>query len=121
MKTDISNNDDVKIVLQDFYNQVKNDPVIGFFFSDVVPVHWESHIEKMCSFWESILFFTGPYEGSPLITHRYVNKLHATTPEHFERWLTLFDATVDNHFAGPNATKMKQHSKAVAAVLLKNI
>ncbi|WP_114789619.1 group III truncated hemoglobin [Niabella yanshanensis] len=121
MKMDISNKEDIELVMVKFYEQVKADPVIGFFFSEVVHVNWPYHMQKMCAFWENALFFTGEYEGNPIATHRYLNRLHTTTPAHFAQWMKLFEAAVDGLFAGPHADKMKQRSKAIAAVMMEKI
>ncbi len=121
MKPDISNKDNIKTVVDAFYQKVKTDKVIGFFFSEVVTVDWEKHLPKMCAFWENILFFTGEYEGNPIATHRQINQQYVTKPEHFQRWMQLFDATIDELFAGSNANKMKKHSKAIASVMMQKI
>lgn len=121
MKTDISNKEDIEVVVRAFYEQVKTDPEIGFFFSEVIHLNWQPHIEKMCLFWENVLFFTGEYEGNPIATHRYINRLHTTTPAHFQRWMKLFETTLDSLFSGPNVDKMKKHSKAIAAVMMQKI
>lgn len=121
MKPDISSKEDIKKIVQVFYEKVKDDETIGFFFSEVVTVDWEKHLPLMCSFWENVLFFTGEYEGNPIVSHRQIHQRHATRPEHFQRWMELFDATVDAFFVGTNADKMKQHSKAIASVMMQKI
>ncbi len=121
MKSDILTKADIKTVIDVFYKSVKTDEVIGFFFSEIIPVDWEKHSEQMCSFWENVLFFTGDYEGNPIVTHRHINEKYATNLEHFERWIMLFDITIDALYKGPNAEKMKQHSKAIASVMMKKI
>jgi len=121
MKPDISTREDIRLLVHQFYDQVKTDSRIGFFFSEVVTIDWDKHLEKMCAFWENVLFFTGEYEGNPLETHRRLNQVSTTRPEHFQRWMQLFDAAVDEHFSGPNADKVKQHSKAIAAVMMQKM
>ncbi len=117
MKPDISTREDIQTVVRLFYDKIMKDDRIGFFFSDVVAVNWEPHLAAMCGFWENVLFYTGEYEGNPLDTHRRINLQHRTTAQHFGRWLELFDETVDTHFAGPNADKMKRHAQAIATVM----
>lgn len=121
MKPDISNKEDIKIIVQLFYAKVKTDDSIGFFFSDTVSVNWEKHLPVMCAFWENVLFYTGEYEGNPLETHRRIHVQHTTTATHFKRWIELWNKTIDAHFAGPHADKMKNHAKAIAAVMIKKI
>ena len=118
MRRDIAKKKDIEIVIKSFYDKTKSDKVIGFFFSDI---NWEKHLETMCAFWENVLFFTGDYEGNPMITHREVNQKNTTEPVHFQRWMKLFDATVDELYEGPNATKMKEHASAISAAMLRKL
>lgn len=121
MNPDISNVSDIKLLVEAFYEKIKRDPVIGFFFSEVMEVNWDEHLVRMCDFWENVLFYTGTYEGDPIQAHRQINKMHQTEPVHFDRWLLLFNETADSLFAGPNIEKMKSHSRAIAAVMQEKI
>lgn len=121
MKSDILTKSDIQTVVNAFYEKVKTDDLIGFFFSEIVPVDWEKHSRQMCAFWENVLLFSGDYEGNPIVTHRRINGMQATTPAHFQRWMELFDHTIDALFQGANAEKMKQHSKAIASVMMQKM
>lgn len=121
MKPDISNKNDIKMVIRSFYERVKTDEAIGIFFSEVVVINWETHLKKMCAFWENVLFYTGEYEGNPIVTHRQINQHYDTQPVHFQKWIQLFNETIDASFAGENAEKMKAHAKSIAAVMMKKM
>ncbi|MBX3239400.1 MAG: group III truncated hemoglobin [Chitinophagaceae bacterium] len=117
MKPDIVNRRDIEKIVHLFYEKVKVDDLIGFFFSDVVQVNWEQHLPIMCAFWENVLFYTGDYEGDPLTTHRGLYNKFKTTPEHFQRWLFLFFQSVDELYEGSNAQKMKDHATGISGVM----
>lgn len=121
MKPDICNKYDIEMVVKSFYAKVKSDEKIRFFFSEVIPINWDIHIPKMCAFWENVLFFSGEYEGNPIVTHRKINQQHATNSAHFLRWMELFDETIDEYFKGVNAEKMKAHSKSIATVMMQRL
>ncbi|GAB3428741.1 group III truncated hemoglobin [Niabella aquatica] len=121
MKPDVSNREDIEMVVRSFYEKVKEDAAIGFFFTEVIPVDWKKHIPLMCAFWENVLFFSGNYEGNPITTHRGINQRFATKPEHFQKWLDLFNTSVDDLFAGVNADKMKQHAGSIASVMMQKM
>lgn len=121
MKTDIKKIADVERVVNEFYSKIKEDDLLSTFFTNVVPVDWDKHLPLMISFWENVLFYTGDYAGNPLDTHRKLHALEPTQAVHFERWLKLFDETVNANFYGPNAQKMKEHSKAIASVMMSKI
>ena len=121
MKPDVISNDDIEKIVRAFYAKIDADEVLGYFFNVVVPVDWSKHVAKMCSFWENVLFYTGDYEGNPLIKHRELNLQQHTKPEHFERWMNIFYSTLDASFEGPNVEKMKRHSKSIASVMMQKM
>lgn len=121
MKTDLTGPADIEKVVALFYEKVQADDLIGFFFTEVIPVDWSRHVQLMCAFWENVLFYTGDYEGDPLTTHRRLNRLQPTTPAHFSRWIQLFAQSVDELYEGPNAAKMKAHARGIAAVMQQQV
>ena len=52
MKTDIQSRADIELLINTFYDKVKNDDVIGYIFNNVVNVNWEHHLPIMYNFWE---------------------------------------------------------------------
>lgn len=121
MRRDIKDRGDINKIVNLFYEKAKADDIIGFFFSEVVAVNWEKHLPMMCAFWENVLFYTGNYEGDPLTTHRNIHNKYATSLQHFERWIQLFDECVDELYKGANAEKMKFHAKGIAKVMQEQI
>jgi len=121
MKTDILNRPDLELFVIRFYDKVKNDPQIGFFFSEVVKVDWQKHIPVMVDFWENVLFFSGAYGGNPMEVHKSVNQKHAMTSEHFATWLKIFKETVDENFEGVNADNIKQRATNISSVMQSKI
>ena len=82
--------------LDAFYAKVRRDPLIGPVFAGAVPdAEWPRHMATIASFWSSILFRTGRYKGNPFGKHLALDSL---TPEHFARWLGLFETTARAQF-----------------------
>ena len=75
MKGDITNRMDIEQLINAFYDKVKKDDVIGFIFNDIAKVNWEKHLPVIYNIWENILFFTGSYNGTPMLIHQNLNKL----------------------------------------------
>lgn len=121
MKKDLKKKKDIEKVVYEFYEKVKTDKLLSTFFEETIKINWGNHIPLMCSFWENVLLYTGDYEGNPLIKHREVNEMKATSKVHFDRWILLFENTVDAYFAGENADKMKSHARAIAMLMQKNM
>ena len=47
MTRDISTSKDIKTLVDAFYNDVKQDSIIGYVFNDVAHVDWHEHLPKM--------------------------------------------------------------------------
>ena len=68
----------------------------------------------MCDFWETVLFRTGRYHGSALAVHWRLHARHPLSWRHFVRWLTIWNATVDQLYRGPNADRAKIQAARIA-------
>ncbi len=105
---DIQNKDDVKIFVDAFYDKVRKDILIGPVFAAKIPDgNWTPHLERMYSFWHTVLFAVRDYHGNPFSKHA---SLPIQKP-HFEKWVKLFTETIDEHFEGDRAddAKMRAH------------
>jgi hemoglobin len=110
MKHDIRNIDDVKLLVDTFYESVRNDAMLKDIFNDKIENRWPEHLEKMYRFWQTVLLDEHTYHGSPFVPH-------ATLPvskEHFEQWLVLFYHTVDELFEGEKADRAKWQGQRMA-------
>jgi len=121
MKKDIETIDDIKVLIDHFYKQVVEDPVIGYIFTTSIKVNWEKHMPIMYLFWENTLFYTGTYTGNPMIIHQRIHQIVNLTAQHFDRWTALFSLTVDNHFKGEKAELAKQRALSIATVIKKKL
>lgn len=102
--------DDIKQLVDSFYDKVREDRLIGPIFNERIQNRWPEHLEKMYRFWQTVLLDGHTYFGSPFPPH-------ASLPvawEHFERWLQLFNATVDELFSGEKADEAKWRANKMA-------
>ena len=117
MRTDIQNRQDIEKLVNTFYDKVKTDETIGYFFTKVIPVDWEVHLPKMYDFWENILFNSTTYKGNPIEAHQHVHKESPMLSEHFTHWVKLFTHTVEENFVGKNAESIIQRATSIATVM----
>ncbi len=117
MKRDIETTEDIVLLVNSFYEKVKQDKTIGFFFDKVVAVNWEKHLPVMYGFWENIIFHSGGYIGNPMQVHAGLHAKHSIQRSHFERWIELFNTTVDELFEGAKASLAKQRAHSIATVM----
>lgn len=110
---DIRDKGDIKILVDAFYVKVRIDPVIGAVFAARIPNdNWSPHLERMYSFWNTILFGVGDYRGNPFAKHEQL----PIQARHFERWIGLLMETVDALFVGVKAEEVKMRASKIGAV-----
>jgi len=117
MKKDIENRQDIQLLVNSFYEKVKQDPEIGFIFNDIVKVNWEKHLPVMYDFWENTLFYSGGYTGNPMEMHQRLHQRVPLTAAHFKRWTHLFTSTVDELFNGEKALLAKQRAISISTLM----
>lgn len=108
---DIETREDVETLLTEFYKAATGDAEIGHHFDDLDLV---SHLPIIVDFWEKILFGKPVYFGNPMIVHQILHEKFPLKPEHFYRWVEIFSATVDAHFAGEQAENAKNRAAVIA-------
>ena len=111
---DIETREDCEQLVRAFYSRAFEDPVIGWIFTDVAHLDLEEHVPQITSFWETILLGAQSYGGGAFGKHADLNAKAELKAAHFERWLVLWHATVDELFAGPRAELAKTHASRVA-------
>ena len=110
---DIHNKADIKLFVDAFYAKVRIDPILGGVFAARIPNnHWASHLERMYSFWHTILFGKSDYRGNPFAKHEQL----PIQARHFERWISLFSETIDELFIGIKAEEVKMRAVKIGAV-----
>jgi len=103
---DISSKDDITKLVLTFYEKVKKDDELSPFFKDL---DFEVHMPKMIHFWSFALLNEPGYTTNVVEKH-----LHMPLKEvHFERWLNLFNETIDEHFSGEIANQAKQRAQLI--------
>ena len=115
--TDILGRDEIVRLVDRFYGKVGKDKTLGFIFNDIAKIDWETHLPKMYAFWQTVLFRDGGFRGDPLGKHASLVPLTRMGREQFDRWLELFEETVDELFQGENATHIKACANDMANVI----
>ncbi|AIL65777.1 Group 3 truncated hemoglobin ctb [Rickettsiales bacterium Ac37b] len=85
----------IKELVYNFYEEVRNDDLIGNIFEKIIDGNWDEHLSRMCDFWSSIILSTARYKGQPLLKHLNIPNLNQ---EHFLRWLHIFEKHAYNIF-----------------------
>ncbi|PIB31521.1 globin [Gaetbulibacter sp. 5U11] len=119
---EITNRDDVKLLIDQFYIKVRADSVLGPIFNTIIK-DWETHLDHLTTFWETSLFIgkklEHKYVGNPLIAHEKVDAIldHTITEMHFGIWLNLWYATLDQFFEGEIADNAKRRARKMGTFM----
>ncbi len=100
-RKDIENLDDVKLLVNTFYDKVRQNEILAPIFNAQIQDRWPHHLEKMYTFWQTVLLGEHTYFGSPFPPHAKLPVDHS----HFTQWLSLFTQTLDELFTGEKASE----------------
>ncbi|MBR9915580.1 MAG: group III truncated hemoglobin [Algicola sp.] len=109
-RSDIESIEDIKILVDVFYEKVRSDDMLSPIFEDRINGKWQDHLEKMYRFWETVLLGMHSYVGSPFIPHANL----PINERHFQRWIFLFNQTLDQNFKGKYADKARWQGEKMA-------
>ena len=122
MRKQIENRDDLKLLVNTFYDKIRADQEIGFFFNETI-TDWEEHLEKLTDFWDMNVFGTKKYNGNPILAHNAVDQKfdYQITSNIFGIWLNLWFAALDELFEGENVEILKRRAQKMSTFLFMNI
>lgn len=118
---DLKSRADVVLLVETFYRHAFADPLLGRIFTEVAQMDLAKHLPIMADFWETVLFRAGKYSRNALAVHFALNAKEPLTDAHFERWLQLWCATVDQQFHGPKAELAKIQATRIAGSIHRRV
>ena len=81
----------LRTLVEQFYVRVRQDDDLAAIFETAMGDAWDLHLDRMTSFWSSVLLGAGSFHGDPMNKHAALPDLSS---HHFDRWLELFEATL---------------------------
>ena len=114
---DIQNQDDLYLLLDDFYKKLLADNAISYIFTEVVKIKIEEHLPVLVAFWSQAILGTGGYTNNLTQIHLDINRKIHLTAELFQIWINHFNAAVDAHFTGVNAEKIKTNALSISTIM----
>ena len=114
MKNDIKHKADIETFVNGFYDKVRRDDMLApVFASRIADAAWPEHLQRMYAFWNAILFAETGFRGNPMQKHLSL----PVGTKHFDRWLLLFQQTIDENFSGPKAEEAKLRAGSIAGIM----
>ena len=104
---DIASEEDIRRLVDRFYDSVLRDDVLSPFFSRIEFTH---HKHKMVDFWAFVLLDKPGYTTNIFDKHAHM----PLTAEALARWTSLFEATIRQLYAGEKTDTAVQRAKTIA-------
>jgi len=113
---DIATAGDVELLVRRFYQAAIPDPLLGPLFK-AAGIDWSVHIPRLRAFWQRELLDMPGHAGNVVGAHRALLDVAPVGTVNLERWVELFDETVDECFTGPVAEHAKHRAAQIAAAI----
>jgi hemoglobin len=115
---DIASKLDIKLLVDTFYNKLAADELLKpIFIARLGTDDWQSHLNTIYNFWETVLLGATTYKGQSFMPHSTMQLEQL----HFDKWLLLFDESVDALFDGITATEAKKKAHTMAILFMSKI
>ncbi|MFN3516806.1 MAG: group III truncated hemoglobin [Novosphingobium sp.] len=105
-------------LVETFYARIREDAVLGPIFAARIS-DWPPHLARMKQFWGAVLRESGGFTGNPMQKHVAIPGIEQAE---FDRWLALFEATLQEIERDPEASALiAARARTIADSLLTGI
>ncbi len=112
---DLDSPEHIRVFVESFYREMLADPQLGPIFTDVAAIDLQRHLPLIRAYWEKLLLGGRDYARHTMNIHRALHGKRTLTGPDFERWLELFEHTLDAGFSGPKAEQARNTARHIAA------
>lgn len=113
-KPDLSSRENIAAFVELFYQQLLADAQLAPIFLDVADIDLAVHLPHIKDYWCKLLLGEKGYRRHTMNIHRQLHGKQPLQPGDFQRWLALFNATLDDHFSGESAERARQVAASIA-------
>jgi hemoglobin len=114
MKLETISEESLRALVDAFYARVREDDLIGPVFNRAID-DWPEHLDKLQSFWSSVMLTSGRYKGRPLPAH--IQHGEAIDARAFERWLAIWKGTTEELLEPSSAAALQEKASRIAESL----
>lgn len=113
-KPDLDSRAHIEAFVDRFYAKVLADPQLAPIFLDVAHIDLAVHLPHIKDYWCKLLLGERGYNRHTMDIHRHLHGKRPLTAADFQRWLSLFTATLDAHYSGERAERARQLAATIA-------
>jgi hemoglobin len=118
---DIKTRADIHRIIHDFYTKLMEDKEVGELFHSEVGSRLEKHLDTIIDFWVFNVLQEGSYKNNMFAAHLGIHDRWNLDQRKFDIWLAYFNNTIDDHFSGEKAERMKINASGIAAVMISKL
>lgn len=119
---DLDNGAAVDAFVDAFYARMLRDPRLAPIFFAVAKIDLSIHLPRIKGYWRKMLLGDrSAYDGHMMARHRSLDARRRLVAEDYERWLSLFEQTLDSGFAGPGAERARELGRRIAGNMRRNL
>lgn len=104
-----------------FYERVLVDPLLAPLFIDIARIELSEHLSRIKAYWRKMLLGDSDYRRHMMRKHREVDARSKFSDEHYQRWLCLFEQTLQKHPLGPVHERALALARRVAGNMRQNL
>lgn len=113
-RPDLDTRERVGCFVDAFYAKVLVDPLLAPVFLDIAAVELDVHLPHIKDYWCKLLLGDTRYKRHTMNIHRQLHLKRELSLADFERWLSLFESTLEETCQGPGAERAKRVANAIA-------
>ena len=121
LRSDLNTPASIDRFVDRFYARVLTDSLLAPLFLEVAGIDVEQHLPRIKAYWRKMLLGEPAYRRHMMQKHRDLDARSPLAPEHYARWLALFEATLDEHHAGPAADRARVLARRIAGNMRRNL
>jgi hemoglobin len=120
-KPELNTRENIELFVDRFYERLLADEQLAPIFVDVAEIDLAVHLPHIKNYWCKLLLGEQDYKRHTMNIHRQLHGKRPLVHADFQRWLSFFLSTVDDHFSGTNAERAKRVATSIAANMEKSL
>jgi len=114
VKPDLDCRENIELFIDRFYARLLQDEHLAPIFLDVAAIDLSVHLPHIKAYWCKLLLGEAGYRRHTMNIHRQLHGRQPLQAGDFQRWLALFNATLDEGFAGERTERARRVAAAIA-------
>ena len=119
---DLGDREEIAEFVTRFYREIAQDDRFHLYFETLAHVDWHAHTLDLTDFWAGLLLGEPTTQADDVIeAHRWLHDAEPFDAALFDRWLEIFDTTLDEGWTGPITEIARRRGYGIAWAMAKRL